>query len=267
MKNLKKINLLDLKVIKKLFEIFREQNKDICLTGGCVRDSFLGKSSKDIDIAAKILPHEIIKILKQNNIKFDNFAIRYGSIIAIIENIKIQITSLRKDINPVGRETDITFTNHWKCDAARRDFTVNAFYLTYNNKIKDFFRGMEDLNYSRIRFIGNIEDRIQEDYLRIFRYYRFLGIFKDPNLDKDYDQVLLNHLENSFDFLNNDLIRKEILKMFKSPFPLNSFVNNKNDMKKKYWLRLLKKHFVKTGYEIGLNKCLNKIDQLIESKN
>ena len=163
----------------------------------------------------------------------------------------------------MGRHTNIIYTQDWEKDAARRDFTINGMYLSKNGKIRDFFKGKKDLNNNIIRFIGNIESSIQEDFLRIFRYYRFLGAFKKPNIIKEYDEVLINYLEQSFNFLSNDLIRQEILKMFNSSFPLNSFFNDKKNVKKKAWVELTKKHFIKTGYEIGLTRCLNKIDLLI----
>ena len=107
-------------------------------------------------------------------------------------------------------------------------------------------------------------ESIQEDFLRIFRYYRFLGIFENPLLIKDYDKVLSQYFEDSFNYLSNDLIRQEILKMFDTPFPLNSFFDRENSMKKRYWIDLVTKHFIKSNYEIGLKKCLNKINLLVD---
>ena len=256
-------NLLQKYSIKRLFDIFENESKEVRLVGGCIRDALLAKETKDIDVAANIKPDEIIKILNKHKIQHENFSYRYGVIIAIIEDQKFQITTLREDVNQIGRHTDISFTQDWKKDAARRDFTINAMYLSSNGQVKDFFNGKEDLINSTLRFIGNIKDSIQQDFLRIFRYYRFLGIFAEPKLIKEYDEVLVNCCEQSFNVLSNDLIRQEILKMFNSSFPLNSFFNNKKTMEKQYWVELTKKHFIKTGYEIGLNRCLNKIDLLI----
>ena len=254
--------LLDKQSIQSLFDIFNSESKEICLVGGSIRDAMNDNVIRDIDTAVNILPDEIIEILKKNNLVYDDYAYKYGSINAHIENQKFQITTLREDINQTGRHTDIIFTQDWKKDALRRDFTINAMYLSRNGQIKDFFNGQEDLVNSTLKFIGNIEDRIKEDFLRIFRYYRFLGIFAEPKLIKEYDEVLLDYCEQSFSILPNDLIRQEILKMFNAPFPLNSFFINKKTMKKRYWVELIKKHFIKTGYDLGLNKCLNKIDLL-----
>ena len=258
--------LLDQKSIQFLFDIFENDIKEVCIVGGSIRDALAAKKPKDIDMATSANPNEIIKILKKNNLPFEDYAYKYGSITAHINNKKFQITTLREDINQSGRHTSIIFTQDWKKDALRRDFTVNAMYLNRSGQIKDFFNGKEDLVNGTLRFIGKIENSIQEDYLRIFRYFRFLGIFKKPNLIKNYDKILSIYFEKSFKFLSNDLIRQEILKMFNTPYPLNSFLNNKKTMEKYYWIDLVKKHFIKTDYEIGLTKCLNKVDLLINSK-
>jgi poly(A) polymerase len=253
-------NLLDQYSIKRLFNIFENKNAEVRLVGGCIRDSFLGKEAKDIDVAANIKPDEITEILNEHKIPYDNFAYKYGSIIALIENQKFQITTLREDVNQMGRHTNIIFTEDWKKDAARRDFTINAMYLSSEGNFSDYFNGKQDLIENKLIFIGNIEDRIQEDFLRIFRYYRFLGVFENPVVIKGYDEILTRYCKESFNYLSNDLIRQEILKMFNTSFPLNSFFNNKNKKKKKYWVELTKKHFIKTEYDLGLSRCLNKID-------
>ena len=256
-------DLLSQRAIKLLFKIFDDYSKEICLVGGCVRDAFLGKLSQDIDVAANVLPREIVESVNKNNIEYEDYAYKYGSITAYIEDQKFQITTLREDINQIGRHTNIIFTNDWKKDAARRDFTINSIYLSSNGKLKDFFNGKKDLDNSTIRFIGNIEESVQEDFLRLFRYYRFLGIFEIPKLIEDYDNILFKYCEISFNYLSNDIIRQEILKMFNTSYPLNSFFDIMRDKKKRYWVELTKNYFVDTKYDLGLNRCLNKVDLLI----
>ena len=262
MKKILLSNLLNQKSIKTLFKTFDDNSNKISLVGGCVRDAFFNKISKDIDVAANIVPDEILKILNKNNIKYDDYAYKYGSITAFIEGQKFQITCLREDIEPIGRHTNIIFTDDLKKDAARRDFTINSMYLSHSGQLEDFYNGEKDLKNNTLRFLGEIEKSIQQDYLRIFRYYRFLGVFENPNIINKYDEILFEYIHKSFNYLSNDLIRQEILKMFKTSFPLNCFLNKKNFSKKKYWIKLVKQHFTKTGYDIGLNKCLNKIDLL-----
>ena len=257
------VNLLDTYSINKLFNIFENEAKEVRLVGGCIREALLGRETKDIDVAANVKPDEIIKILDKHKIQYENFAYKYGVIIAIIEDQKFQITSLREDIKQIGRHTSIMFTNDWKKDAQRRDFTVNAIYLSSDGNISDYFNGQQDIFNSKLQFIGNIDERIREDYLRIFRYYRFLGIFEKPQLINGYEETFTRYCEESFKYLSNDLLRREILKMFNTSYPLNSFFNNKDNKEKRFWIELTKNHFIKTQYDLGLNKCLNKIDFLI----
>ena len=122
---------------------------------------------------------------------------------------------------------------------------------------------MNDLKESKIKFIGDTEKRILEDFLRIFRYYRFLGLFKKPIINEEYEEIILKHLSKAFIKLSNEIIRIEILKMLNNFFPINSFFHNYEKKQKRKWLELTEKHFVETNYDLGIKKCLNKVDLLI----
>ncbi|MDC0057638.1 hypothetical protein OAJ21_00400 [Pelagibacteraceae bacterium] len=256
-----KINtLIDKEHIKILFSIFKNQNAEIRLVGGSIRDFLMNREIADIDSATDLEPNEVLQLLKEHKIEYDDYAIRYGSIIAYPNNKKIQITSLREDINQLGRHTSVLFTKDWKKDAARRDFTFNALYLGEDSTLYDYYNGQEDLQAKVIKFIGEIEDRIKEDYLRIYRYFRFLGLFDLPLIDKKTQSIVEKYIHESLAVLTNDVIRQEILKMFNMPFPLNCFYRSQVKFK---WVEILKEHFIKTNYELGLKKCLNKIDSII----
>ena len=256
-----KINaLLDVDHIKILFSIFKNHNSEVRLVGGSIRDVLMNREIGDIDSATSLEPNDVLELLDKNNIEYDDFAIRYGSIIAYPNNKKIQITSLRKDINQLGRHTAVLFTKDWKKDAARRDFTFNAIYLGEDLKIYDYYNGQKDLQEKTIRFIGEIEDRIKEDYLRIYRYFRFLGLFDLPLINKNTQMIVEKYIHESLAVLTNDVLRQEVLKMFNMPYPLNCFYQSQVKFK---WVEILKEHFIKTNYELGLKKCLNKIDNII----
>ena len=160
--------LVDEEHIKTLFSIFKNHSAELRLVGGSIRDVMMSRDASDIDSATTLEPNDVLMLLKKNNIEYDDFAIRYGSITAYPNNKKIQITSLREDINQLGRHTSVLFTKDWKKDAARRDFTFNALYLGEDCKLYDYYNGQEDLQAKVIKFIGEIEDRIKEDYLRIY---------------------------------------------------------------------------------------------------
>ena len=256
-------DLLNTDHIKLLFSIFEKNNADIRLVGGCIRDSLISREVKDIDTATKIEPQEILNLLQNNNIEYDDFAIQYGSIISYPLNKKVQITTLREDINQLGRHTNVIYTTDWKKDAARRDFTFNALYLGGNNKLYDYYDGQSHLREKKIKFIGEIEDRIKEDYLRIYRYFRFLGLFEIPKVTLSDQKIVEKYIHESLSILTNDVIRQEILKMFNMPYTLNCFYASHQNQQKFKWVEIIKEHFIRTKYELGLNKCLNKIDNLI----
>jgi len=256
-----KINaLLQTDHIKLLFYIFKNYNSEVRLVGGSIRDVLMNRAIGDIDSATSLEPNDVLELLDKNNIEYDDFAIRYGSIIAYPNNKKIQITSLREDINQLGRHTSVLYTKDWKKDAARRDFTFNALYLGNNFKIYDYYNGQKDLQEKTIKFIGEIEDRIKEDYLRIYRYFRFLGLFDLPLINKKTQTIVEKYIHESLVVLTNDVIRQEVLKMFNMPYPLNCFYQSHVKFK---WVEIVKEHFIKSNYELGLKKCLNKIDNII----
>ena len=260
MSNNKINDLVDVEHIKILFSIFKNKNAEFRLVGGCIRDILLNREIGDIDSATLLEPNDVLKLLEENNIEYDDFAIRYGSVIAYPNNKKIQITSLREDINQLGRHTSVLFTKDWKKDAARRDFTFNALYLDENCNLYDYYNGQKDLQAKTIKFIGEIEDRIKEDYLRIYRYFRFLGLFDLPLINTKTQTIVEKYIHESLAVLTNDVIRQEVLKMFNMPYPLNCFYQSHVKFK---WVEILKEHFIKTNYELGLKKCLNKIDNII----
>tara|TARA_B100000427_G_scaffold97799_1_gene80507 strand:- start:902 stop:1696 length:795 start_codon:yes stop_codon:yes gene_type:complete len=257
------VSLINIKEVKNIIKIFEQDKKETNLVGGCVRDAFLGKHTYDIDIALDAKPDEIINILQKNKIQYQDFAYKYGSISTKINKYKFQITSLREDIMQIGRHTNIVFTNNWEKDAKRRDFTINSIYLSGDGKVKDYFNGLDHIKEKKIQFIGKIQSRIKEDYLRYFRYYRFLGLFNKSKINENYREILNEYNLEVYNYLSNEIIRHEILKMLNMSFPLNCFFENFKTMKKRSWLVLTQEQFIKTNYQLGLNKCLNKIDKLI----
>ena len=262
--NTKKISdLLDLDHVRILFSIFEKNEVNIRLVGGCIRDTLIDREFKDIDTAITLEPNNVLKLLNQNNIEYDDYAIQYGSIIAYPLGQKVQITTLREDINQLGRHTDVIYTTDWKKDSARRDFTINAMYLGSNNKLYDYHDGKLDLEEKKINFIGEIEDRIKEDYIRIYRYFRFLGLFDLPKISLKNQKIVEKYIHESLLVLTNDVIRQEILKMYNMPYPLNCFYKSHQTYEKFKWVEIVKEHFIRTNYKIGLNKCLNKIDAII----
>lgn len=159
---------------EKLLTIFQKANATLRFVGGCVRDTLLGCAVDDVDIAIDIPPQEVLKILENHGIKCLEHGIAYGSVTAVFKDRSFEITTLRADIETDGRHTTVEFIDDWHQDALRRDFTVNALYLDPDGGLYDpTGKGLADLEMGKIRFIGKPLDRIDEDALRILRFFRF----------------------------------------------------------------------------------------------
>ena len=161
------------------------KNSEIRYVGGCVRKIINREKVDDIDLAVNLKPQDVCDALKKKNIKYYKSGIEYGTITALIDNIKFEITSLRKDIDTDGRHAKVEFSDNWKEDASRRDFTINCIYADIQGNLFDPFDGKKDLESGKVNFIGDVEVRIKEDYLRVLRYIRFfLNYSKDKHTSK-----------------------------------------------------------------------------------
>ena len=186
-------HFLKRKEVKEIITILEKASLELRFVGGCVRNLLMQRKITDIDLAIKAHPDEIIATLEKNKILYDDFAKKYGSVIAHLNKQKFEITSLREDINQQGRHTNIRYTKNWKIDSQRRDFTMNSIYLSSDGTLHDYYNGQEHIADQKLQFIGDVEQRVQEDYLRIFRYYRFLGCFKNPKINNEDEIVLHNY--------------------------------------------------------------------------
>jgi len=197
--------------VKKLFEIF---GVEIRLVGGCVRDMLLKKSAKDFDFATKFLPQEVIEILEKNKIKAVPTGVKFGTITAVVNGKNFEITTLRKDNETDGRHCEPEFVDDYFFDAARRDFTINALYLDSAGLIYDYFDGISDLQKEKVKFIGNAQERIREDFLRILRFFRFSCSYA-KSLDLEGFADCIEEKDN-LKKLSRERIRQEFLKIISS---------------------------------------------------
>ena len=156
--------------------------------GGCVRKIINQEIVDDIDLAVNLEPKEIIQIFQVNNVKFYESGIEHGTITALINDSKFEITSLRNDVETDGRHAKIEFSKNWYEDASRRDFTINAIYADIEGNLYDPFAGKNNIQDGKVDFIGDAEKRINEDFLRILRYVRFFlnysKVDHNPNIKK-----------------------------------------------------------------------------------
>lgn len=145
------------------------------LAGGCVRDHLLGKQPKDYDLATAATPDQAMAFFKERGQRIVPTGIEHGTISLITDQQALEITTLRKDVACDGRHAEVAYSTSFEEDALRRDFTINALFEDANGTIHDYVGGQEDIQQQRLRFVGEPCERIREDYLRILRYFRFLG--------------------------------------------------------------------------------------------
>lgn len=203
-----------------IIDAIEEFGGEARLVGGCVRDSILQRDVHDIDLATNLLPNQTIKALKLRNIKTIPTGLKHGTITVVLNQRSFEITTLRHDVKCDGRHAKVEFTNNWQADASRRDFTFNALYADKHGHIYDYFGGIEDLKARRLNFIGNAEDRIEEDYLRILRAFRFHAKICVGDLSDEILSVCKKH-SHMIQNLSGERIRDEILKLLEcnDPFP------------------------------------------------
>ena len=188
-------NLTKKTPINKIFEAITlySSEAEIRYVGGCIRKIISRERVDDIDLATNLLPNQVCDALKKNNISYYESGIEHGTITAIIDANKFEITTLREDVYTDGRHAKVKFSKDWKKDASRRDFTINSIYSNQSGNLFDPYNGKEDLENGFVNFIGDANTRIKEDYLRILRYLRFfLNYSKQPHNLKIFKILKMN---------------------------------------------------------------------------
>ena len=189
-------SILEQNDVAQVFDLFETYQKNsIFVVGGAIRDALLNREITDIDFATSLEPKTITEILNKENIKFIDVGINHGTVTAIINERKFEITTFRNDIFTDGRHAQVSFSNSLEEDALRRDFTINAMYLDKSGNLIDPTDGKKDLENRVVRFIGNPDERIKEDYLRILRYFRFLALFGDISPDAEVMKTISANLD------------------------------------------------------------------------
>ncbi|WCR53941.1 MAG: CCA-adding enzyme [Wolbachia endosymbiont of Ctenocephalides orientis wCori] len=230
---------------------------EVRLVGGCVRDAILERKVHDIDLATNLPPDQVIGALKLNNIKTIPTGLKHGTVTAISNKRTFEITTLRHDVKCDGRHAEVKFTDDWQADASRRDFTFNALYADKYGKIYDYFGGIEDLEARRLNFIGNAEDRIKEDYLRILRAFRFHAKICVGDLSDEILNVCEKH-SNMLQNLSGERIRDEMFKLLECDDPTSTL----SSMQKSNVLQKIIPNEVKC--EILSSKLLVNTDPLVK---
>jgi poly(A) polymerase len=207
----KKVSFFFSPQLKVLFNCLTTNGDNLRIVGGSVRDFISNNKIADIDLACKFPPEKTLSILESNNVKVVLSGIKYGTLTAIINGQSFQITTLRKDVENFGRSAKVEFVNDFYEDAKRRDFTINAMSIDFAGNLYDYFGGVTDLEGGIVRFIGDSQSRIKEDYLRILRFFRFSCKYAKSLDDEGLNACVKykNNLEN----LSIERIKDEFFKI------------------------------------------------------
>ena len=206
--------------LAEIINILESNGAQVKLVGGIVRDFLLNKKLSlinDIDLVTNFHPDKILRIFKENNISAFLLNENYGTVCIQLSKQEYQITSLRSDIENFGRHAKIQIHEDWNLDAKRRDFTFNAIYLDIRGNKFDPFDGTKDLENGVVKFVGDPHSRIQEDYLRIFRFVRFFSIYSKKNYNDDYIIEIIKKYAKKIQSLSAERVTKEIKLIFSLP--------------------------------------------------
>jgi poly(A) polymerase len=204
---------LDRPGIKRLLKALDAKGGHARFVGGAVRDFLLGEHPDDLDLATTHQPQEVIARLEAAGIKAVPTGIEHGTITAVSSGTVVEVTTLRADVSTDGRRATVSFTDDWKEDAGRRDFTINALYADpYSGELSDYFGGLDDLTSRTVRFIGEPLQRIAEDHLRILRYFRFHARYGHGEPDAHALEACTRRA-NDLMALSRERIADELLKL------------------------------------------------------
>lgn len=190
-----------------------KEDPQALFVGGCVRNALLGKPVTDIDIATRHRPDAVMRLLLNAGIRAIPTGLEHGTVTALLDDTKFEITSLRKDVETDGRHAVIAFADTWEDDAQRRDFTINTLLADSEGNIFDpTGEGLDDIDAGRVRFVGDADRRIAEDYLRILRFFRFHALYSAGEPDAEALEACEKHAEK-IRLLSKERITQELLKI------------------------------------------------------
>lgn len=190
------------------------------LVGGCVRDALLGRHVADVDIATDARPAQVVALAKAAGLRAVPTGIDHGTVTLVADGTPFEVTTFRRDVETDGRRATIAFADRLEEDAARRDFTMNALYADALGAVTDPVGGLADLAARRIRFVGDAETRVREDYLRILRFFRFHAWYGDPAAGMNADALAaIAANTDGLDRLSKERIGHEMRRLLSAPDP------------------------------------------------
>jgi poly(A) polymerase len=202
--------------VARLLALLDCNGEEARVVGGAVRNALLRLPVGEIDVATTALPEEVVRRVEAAGGKAIPTGIEHGTITAIIDHHPVEVTTLRQDVETFGRKARVVFGRDWRADAERRDFTINAISATAEGIVCDYVGGIDDIAARRVRFIGEPRRRIEEDYLRILRFFRFYANFAEGAPDSAALHACIA-MRAGLDTLSRERVRVELLKLLLAP--------------------------------------------------
>lgn len=202
--------------VAHILALLNDAGEEARVVGGAVRNALLGLPVADIDIATTSLPDDVILRARAAGIHVVPTGYEHGTVTLVFGGVPHEVTTLREDVETDGRRAVVRYGRSFAADAFRRDFTMNALSAGPDGRIHDYASGLDDIAARRVRFIGDADQRIREDYLRILRFFRFSAAYGDGTLDTEGLAATLRHCEG-LDLLSRERIRQETMKLLVAP--------------------------------------------------
>jgi poly(A) polymerase len=202
--------------LQRVFAVIAEAGGEARVAGGAVRNALLKEKVTEVDIATTLSPQRVMGVCKAAGLSVHPTGIDHGTVTVVSDHHPYEVTTLRHDVETDGRRAKVKFTDDWQADAMRRDFTMNAMYCDARGKIYDFTDGYRDISRKRIIFVGSPSKRIEEDYLRILRFFRFHARYGKGAPDKAGLAACVRH-RRGLDGLSAERVRQEMFKLMVAP--------------------------------------------------
>jgi tRNA nucleotidyltransferase/poly(A) polymerase len=202
--------------LRRALEALSGGGEETRLVGGAVRDLALGEPAVDFDLTTTATPDEVIRRAQEAGFKVALTGVKHGTVTIVVDGRPIETTTLREDVETDGRWAKVAFGRDFAADARRRDFTINALSLGPDGTVHDYVGGLQDLAAGRVRFIGDAEARIREDYLRILRLFRFSARYAASGLDPE-GLVAAIRARDGLARLSRERVRAELMKLLQAP--------------------------------------------------
>ena len=211
-----KLLALDVGPTAAVLQVLDRDGEEARVVGGAVRNALLGIPRGDVDIATTALPDEVIWRAAAAGFRPVETGKEHGTITVVADGAPFEVTTLRQDVETYGRRAKVVFGRDWRQDAQRRDFTINALFVSRDGTVHDYVGGLADLEAHRVRFIGDPVTRIAEDYLRILRFFRFHASYADGPLDPAGLAACIQ-ARTQIETLSRERVRMELMKLLIAP--------------------------------------------------